>query len=152
MTKDDEGEVSRLLCACYRLLGGLEGLKPEAVDYLISERGSVQSIRKEALQQSFLVAESEGRIAGMVAVGENRVLKLYVRPSDQGRGIGRALFIAAEVTIRRSGYNDLTLGSSPSAAGFYRAMGLSVIGRKHLDNGPLSGHTIILMSKDLAPM
>jgi GNAT superfamily N-acetyltransferase len=152
MTRSDEAAVSRLLCACYRLLGRTENLGPEAVDFLLSKRGSVESIRKEAEAQAFLVAEGSDGIEGMVAVDENKIAKLYVAPLRHGRGVGRALFHAAEVLIKQGGYSSLTLGSSPSAIGFYRAMGAMVTGRKRLERGPLAGHAVVLMRKDLPPI
>ena len=152
MTESDHAAVSHLLCNCYRLLGRLEELRPEAVDYLLSKRGSVESIEREAVSQTFLVAEADGRITGMVAIHTNTISKLHVDPSCHARGIGRALFGEAEALIRRSGYKHLTLGSSPSAEGFYKTMGMSATGVKHLKRGPLSGHSVVLMHKHLAPL
>ena len=152
MTGPDQPEVSRILGDCYRLLGRKEELLPEAVEFLLSERGSLESIRREAARQEFLVAEVDGIIVGMVAVDGNCVAKLYVDPPHHGGGIGTALFRAAEAIIKQCGYDHLTLGSSPTAAGFYRAMGATATGRKHLTRGPLEGHVVVLMRKHLEPM
>ncbi len=57
MTESDRQEVHRILCACYRLLGRIEGLPPEAVAFLLSERASLESLRRESAYQTFLVAE-----------------------------------------------------------------------------------------------
>lgn len=150
MTESDQSAVSRVLCDCYRLLGRLEGLQPEAVEFLLSKRGSLESIQREAACQTFMVAEIEQRIVGMVAANGDVVAKLYVDPSHHGQGIGTALFNAAEAIIRQCGYDHLTLGSAPSAVGFYEAMGASVTGRKRLARGPLAGHRVVLMRKHLA--
>jgi ribosomal protein S18 acetylase RimI-like enzyme len=149
MKKSDHEEVSRLLCACYRLLGRLEHLPPKTVEFLLAERGSVASLEREAASQIFLVAESEGAIVGMVAIDGNQVAKLYVDPACHGRRIGAALFRTAERSIIQRGYTDLTLGAAPSAVGFYRSMGLSVTGHKCPAGGPLAGHHTILMRKQL---
>ena len=152
MSESDEPEVSRILCACYRLLGRIEDLSPEGVEFLLSKRGSLESIQRESVDQTFLVAELEQRIVGIVAVDGSVVAKLYVDPPYHGRGIGAALFRAAEALIRQGGYDHFTLGSSPSAVGFYQTMGASVTGRKYLTRGPLAGHHPVLMRKQLDPM
>jgi ribosomal protein S18 acetylase RimI-like enzyme len=152
MSESDQLEVCRVLCACYRLLGRIEGLSPEAVEFLLSERGSLESIQRESACQTFLVAEVEQRIVGMVAVNGSLVAKLYVDPPYHGRGIGTALFRAAEAIVLQGGYDHLTLGAAPSAVGFYRAMGAAVTGRKPPSRGPLAAHRPFLMRKHLAPM
>jgi ribosomal protein S18 acetylase RimI-like enzyme len=48
-----------------------------------------------------LVAESEGRVVGYVAVTESHVENLFVDPEAQGKGVGDALLRAAEARIRR---------------------------------------------------
>jgi ribosomal protein S18 acetylase RimI-like enzyme len=151
MTESDHTEVSQLLCACYRELGRVLGLRPEAVEFLLSRRGSLESIRSEASSQTFLVAEAGGQVLGMVAIKGSTVAKLYVSPPDQGRGIGKALFGAAEAAIREAGYDHLTLGSNRLAVDFYRAMGAELTGRKRAKLGPLAGMDIFIMGKRLTP-
>jgi len=152
MTEADQPEVCRVLCDCYRLLGRVEGLKPEGVEFLLSERGSLESVRRESVDQTFLVAEVDRAVVGMVAVDGSKIAKLYVHPGYHGRGVGTALFKAAEAVVREGGYDSLSLGSAPSAVGFYRAMGARIDGQKKLTCGPLAGHNPVLMSKQLDPM
>ena len=152
MTEADQPEVCRVLCDCYRLLGRVEGLKPEGVEFLLAKRGSLESVRRESADQTFLVAEVEGAVAGMVAIDGSTIAKLYVDPTHHRRGIGAALFRAAEAVVRQGGYDSLSLGSAPSAVGFYRAMGAKIDGQKKVTRGPLAGHNPVLMSKQVDPM
>lgn len=56
-------------------------------------------------------------------------LALYVRGDAARRGVGRALFEAAEVLARRAGASELRCTASLVAESFYRAMGVKATGR-----------------------
>ena len=147
--KDSEiTEVSELLCSSYVALGEKEGLSAEQVDYLCSERGSEATVRRESESQRYLVAREDGRIIGMVAVAGDKIAKLYVRPDNLGRGIGRSLYEAAETSIRERGHSVVKLGAFPTAVPFYERMGLSVVG-EWAATGPLTGRKMKLMEKEL---
>jgi ribosomal protein S18 acetylase RimI-like enzyme len=146
MNEDDRAAVSSLLCECYRWLGERERLTADQIEFLVSKRGSLECVTRESRTQLYLVASEEDEIVGMVSVSGNEITKLYVSPACHRKGIGRQLFIEAESAIRDSGHRDLMLGAFPSAVPFYRAMGLSVTGRKP---GALGAFSMIIMTKRL---
>jgi ribosomal protein S18 acetylase RimI-like enzyme len=150
MDEADQAEVVRILCASYRYLAEQEGLPEHALEFLLSKRGSPETVRRESAEQAYMVASLAGVIVGMVAVGGDTITKLYVDPPYHGHGIGRALFGAAEASIKARGGDHLTLGSFPSAVAFYQAMGASIVGRKRPVQGPLAGHETVVMRKTLA--
>jgi ribosomal protein S18 acetylase RimI-like enzyme len=59
------------------------------------------------------VAESDGALVGLLVVGETdegfALLNIAVRPSHQGRGLGRTLLELAEAEARRAGFDSIYL-------------------------------------------
>lgn len=150
MTASDAPEVSELLRASYALLGEREGLSTAQTHFLISQRGSLECVRRESQTQRYFVVRDAGHIVGMTAVSDDTITKLYVDPGRVGEGIGRALYETAEAAVRADGYTRVTLGAFPTAVPFYARMGMSVVGQKAAA-GALAGVTVALMEKKLVP-
>lgn len=150
MDEADAAEVSQLLRSSYEFLGEREGLSEEQTHFLVSQRGSIECVRRESQSQHYLVARDPGGIVGVVAVFGDTITKLYVSPKRTGEGIGRSLYEAAESLIRAEGRARVTLGAFPTAVPFYVRMGLSVVGHKEA-TGALEGLTVALMQKELRP-
>jgi ribosomal protein S18 acetylase RimI-like enzyme len=148
MRESEVAEVSELLCRCYAWLGDHEGLTPAQIAFLKSVRGSEATVRRESQGETYLVAQDEARIVGLVAISGSRITKLYVHPARHGRGVGRTLYEAAESSIRLGGHKEVVLGAFPSAVPFYESMGLRVVGRKN-PRGAMAGLTIMLMERRL---
>lgn len=89
----------------------------------------------EASRGVFLLARLDGEAVGCGAVrlldGRRAEIKrMYVRPSAQGRGIGRAILRRLEAEARRRGAGMLVLemgDSQPAAEALYRRAGFSPI-------------------------
>ena len=146
MKPDDIGGVSRLLCECYGWLGGREGLAHHQIDFLQSERGSEETIRRESAEESYFVALKRSRLAGMASVSGNTITKFYVHPSYHGEGIGQEFFAFIENEIRSAGYRSIELGAFRSAIGFYEKMGMRITGLRN-PGGALAGLTFTVMEK-----
>jgi GNAT superfamily N-acetyltransferase len=149
MEERDVGTVSALLGRCYRWSTDVEGYTSAQVEFLVEERGSEETLRRESGEQRYLVACANGEIRVMVAVDGNEVAKLYVDPDRHGQGIGAALMRAAESVIRDTGFERLTLGTTPGTVPFYEACGLRIAGRRLHEKGVFAGRTTILMEKAL---
>ena len=150
MTEADVAGVVELLRASYKALGEREDLTPEQTHFLVSERGSLECVRRESRTERYYVVRDAGLVAGMVSVSGDRITKLYVSPARAGEGIGRLLFGAAESVIRAEGHTRVTLGAFPTAVPFYERMGMSVRGHTE-GSGVLAGRTWALMEKELSP-
>jgi GNAT superfamily N-acetyltransferase len=104
---------------------------------------TVDSVRNMIASGDFVstLVEEDGRGVGfsMAQISAGYVFACFVRPSHEGRGIGRALMNAAEDGLRRAGVTQawLSTGAEPGlrAAGFYRHLGWREHG--HLDDGQL---------------
>jgi putative acetyltransferase len=149
MKQSEIGAVSDLLSECYAWLGEREGFSSLQVEFLVSKRGSIETIQRESRKEQYIVADDGAHLVGMVSVSGDQITKLYVRPSAAGRGIGRELYEAAESIIAASGHARVSLGAFSSAVPFYQRMGLSAVGRKAA-TGALAGVVITLMEKPLA--
>jgi GNAT superfamily N-acetyltransferase len=148
MRESEISEVSKLLCESYAWLGEREPLSSAQVEFLVSKRGSTKTIRRESREQQYLVTDDGAHITGMVSVSGDQITKLYVRPSLRGRGIGRALYEAAESIIAAGGHARVRLGAFSSAVPFYESMGLRAVGKKE-GTGPMAGLAVTLMEKPL---
>ncbi len=146
MTETDIPAVSALLARSYVVLAEREGLSAEQEQYLVSERRSVECLRRESQDQRYILARDGDEIVGVVAVSGDLIGKLYIDPEHHGHGVGRALYDSAESLIREAGHGRVRLGAFPTAVPFYEQMGLSAVGEKAA-TGPLSGRTVVLMEK-----
>jgi len=148
MIDADIPEVSALLGRSYVALAEREGLSAKQRQYLVLERGSVECVRRESMDQRYVVACDGDEIVGVVAVSGDLIGKLYVDPEHHGHGIGRALYYCAERMIRGAGHPRVRLGAFLTAVPFYEQMGLSAVGEKAA-TGPLMGRAMVLMEKNL---
>jgi ribosomal protein S18 acetylase RimI-like enzyme len=82
---------------------------------------------------AFLVADSEGRVAGGVGVtpgadGTCEMNRLWIRPHARGRGLGRALCLASMDAARELGFTRMALDVVPErtvAIALYRDLGFT---------------------------
>jgi ribosomal protein S18 acetylase RimI-like enzyme len=109
----------------------------------------------EARRQRQLVAVDGGRVVGFVTFGPNEqgddasvgeLYAIYLDPACWGRGIGRALFSAAERGLREDGYRAAVLWvleSNARARRFYEIAGWSTDGgRKTEHRGDVPLHEV----------
>lgn len=152
MTDADHAEVSALLRACFEWLGQREGFNARQIGFLVGERSSEATLRAEAMTRPHLVARGEGVIMGMATVRDNEIARLYVHPRYHRRGVGKALFEAAEAMIREAGFDEVTVAALvDSAAAFYRAMDMREIGRQVYEPEIFLGREVVILAKPLAP-
>lgn len=72
------------------------------------------------------VAECDGRVVGVAAVGETTLGHLYVYPAYQGRGFGTALLTRTK-ELRPDGFTLWTFPANEQACRFYERHGLRAI-------------------------
>jgi ribosomal protein S18 acetylase RimI-like enzyme len=149
MHQEDMQAVSDVLCSCYRWLADREGYTPEQVNFLLHQRGSLETVRRESREQLYLVASQHGAIVGMVSVSGSEVTKLYVSPSHHHRGIGAALLRAAASAIAESGFGTMSLGTTPSTVPFYESLGMSIARTRRPSRGPFTDRDVVVMTMAL---
>jgi len=146
----DIAEVCSLLGACFGWLAEQEGFTDREREFLTGERSSEQTVREESRRLPHWVARRDGVIAGVVAVRENRITRLYVHPQFHRQGVGRVLYEQAERAIREAGFTEVTVGALvESAAAFYRSMGMIETGRTVYEPEIFVGRSVSLLTKPL---
>lgn len=149
MTDADHAEVSELLRACFNWLAEREGFTDRQREFLVGPRSGTETLREESRTRPHLVARSEdGTILGMAAIRENEIARLYVHPQVHSRGVGTALFQAAESMIRQAGFSEVTVAALvESSAAFYRARGMREIGRQPYEPQIFDDREVVLLAK-----
>jgi ribosomal protein S18 acetylase RimI-like enzyme len=149
MTDADHAEVSELLRECFNWLADREGFTDRQREFLVGPRSSTETLRIESQTRPHLVVrDQDGAILGMAAVRENEIARLYVHPRHHGRGVGKALFEAAESMIRRAGFTEVTAAALvENAAGFYRAQGMHETGRQPYEPQIFDDREVVLLKK-----
>ena len=151
MTEADIPCVSKLLRDCFQWLADREGLTIAQRAFLAGKRSSEQTVREESRTRPHLVACQGGAIVGMAAIHGNELARLYVDPQYHRAGIGKALFKACEGMVRRAGHEEMaTAALVDSAAAFYKAMGMFVVGRQVYEPEIFLGREVTLLAKSLA--
>lgn len=152
MRDEEVGEVAAILRACFHQIADREGFDPRQRAFLTGERSSEQAVREESRTRPHLVAREGGSVLGMAVVNGNQLARLYVAPVLHRRGVGRALFEAAERLIRENGHIQMTVGAwVDSAVAFYRAMGMEVAGETEYEPGLFPNRRVVLLIKPMAP-
>ena len=96
-------------------------------------------VRKVALREGAIIGFSDGgpcRESRFADAGE--VYSLYVRPGEQGGGVGAALFRAVSAELRARGYSSClvkTLLNNPKSRAFYEKMGCTFAGESSFELG-----------------
>lgn len=118
-------------------------LSKEQIDYMLDMMYSEAELTKQLRQNiEFVIAYDGVEPVGFAAVGlvEEKIYKLhklYVLPSQQGRGTGRFLINAIEKAVRNKGAIALLLNVNKHnpAKSFYEKMGFAVLRDEIIDIG-----------------
>ena len=132
---------------------------PEKVAQLNAGWNSVEALKALIANPSgeFLVADN-GKLIGGIAYacpdrskpGRVALLKLYVHPAFQGKGIGSSLFAEIETCFPEARVLSLEVDiANRNAIAFYEAHGMRITGRTENCGSTESGIPAHVMEKDL---
>jgi len=123
------------------------GLLSEAqIDYMLNWMYALPMLESQVEKgHGFLVAEVEGEAVGFAGYELNhlegpkaKLHKLYLLPSSQGKGVGKALLLEVSKRAREAGQKSLLLNVNKynkKAIDFYLAMGFVTIRQEVNDIG-----------------
>ena len=134
-----------------------EILSPEQMEYMMDWMYSPANLQKQLDEgHVYYIAYRDGKACGYVSVqpegiaDDGRLLfhlqKIYVLPSEQGHGLGRALFARAVAHVREVAGGctegcrariELNVNRNNPSIGFYHHLGLRILrqGDFHIGNG-----------------
>lgn len=121
-------------------------LSSEQISYMLNWMYALPMLESQVEQgHEFLVAEEEGKAIGFAGFELNHLAsrmsklhKLYLLPSSQGKGVGKALLLEVAKRARVSGQKSLVLNVNKynkKAIDFYRALGFVTIRQEVNDIG-----------------
>jgi ribosomal protein S18 acetylase RimI-like enzyme len=141
-------QSSDIIRAGYRFIAGPDGITDEQLAGLLRAHTVERAVEIRALWEC-LVAEEDGQVVGMIAFSEDEIQNLWVHPDFHRRGIGSALFRAAEAAIGNTGQLRMCVCTTGYGRPFYEAMGMTFVGRRKIDRGPMKEGKITVLEKGL---
>lgn len=148
MKEEEIPAVAAILRACFECLADQEGFNERQRAFLVDERASEEAVRAESRLRSHLVARDKGEVLGMAVIDGNRLARLYVDPRIHRRGVGRALFDAAEAMIGAQGRAEMTVGAwVDSSVAFYQSMGMKIVGQTEYEPNLFPDRKVTLLAK-----
>jgi GNAT superfamily N-acetyltransferase len=90
---------------------------------LIATKNVPEALEAELAGALVLVAVDEAGLVGMGALQGHELVRVYVRPEAQRKGVGRTIVSALQAEARKRGLGTLTVHASPSSVPFYRSIG-----------------------------
>ncbi|MCU0724077.1 MAG: GNAT family N-acetyltransferase [Planctomycetes bacterium] len=103
--------------ACYA------GVYPPNAVRRFKELHTEAQIAEDARAGITLVAEADGQTVGTGTVVGDHVKRVFVDPTMQGRGVGRAIMARLEEEARRGGVPEIRLEVSIPSRKFYETLG-----------------------------
>jgi ribosomal protein S18 acetylase RimI-like enzyme len=118
-------------------------MEKEKLDYMLELIYSEQSLREQMKKghEFILVSQDDNEVgfasSSMIEPGTCKLHKIYVLPSEQGRGTGRFIIDYLLAKIKAKGVRALRLNVKRDnpAKSFYEKMGFSIIGEEDIDIG-----------------
>ena len=96
---------------------------------------SKTAIEERSRSGEVLVLEQDGRILATGSLRGNEISGVFVSPSAQRLGYGRAVMNELEMKAKAQGITEIELSISLPSRRFYENMGYEVLERKSIDMG-----------------
>jgi ribosomal protein S18 acetylase RimI-like enzyme len=121
--------IHETINACY------SGVYPPRAVQFFKEYHSENEITKRERDGTILVAERSGRLGATGSLLGREITGVFVAPSLQGCGLGRAVMRALEALAKAQDYEDVELSVSLPSRGFYEMLGYEILREGTIDVG-----------------
>lgn len=95
---------------------------PSVIEYQLQTHYTMDWIRKQMRSRYFIVTLIEGKVVGTGSLDEDEIKAVFVDPSYQRKGVGRAMMEELEEYARAMGLKEVMLKSSITAYDFYKRL------------------------------
>ena len=95
---------------------------PSVIEYQLHTHYTMDWIRKQMQSRYFIVTLIEGKVVGTGSLDGDEIKALFVDPSYQRKGVGRAMMEELEEYARAMGLKEVMLKSSITAYDFYKRL------------------------------
>ena len=123
---------------------------PSAIDHF-KEHHTDEKILGDAKEGYMVVLECDGRIVGTGTLIDGKITRVYVKPADQGYGLGSRIMNLLEQHARGEGLESVFIYSSVVAKRFYESLGYCIEARKSAemeDGGQLEYFEMVKYLRD----
>ncbi len=119
--KGDERKLSYLIRKCIVTINSKDISKEEAK--ILYDYFAPANILSDSLRFDIYVAEYNDNIVGTATLNDNCIKAVFVNTSFHKKGIGTKLMKRLESILKRRGFHNVYLNSSPFAVDFYTKLG-----------------------------
>ena len=107
---------------------------PRAVQFF-KEFHSPGGICERSKEGDILVVERGGEVIGTGAIADDEIYGVFIEPTAQGRGYGRAIMHELESRAKAKGHQEVALSVSLPSRKFYEGLGYEIHDDAHIDVG-----------------
>jgi len=111
------------------------GVYPIHAVQFFKEFHSEKRIIERSEAGEVLIVEKEGSIVATGALVGNKILGVFVKPENQGRGYGKMIMIELESRAKAKGVLEVVLNVSLPSRKFYENLGYELLAECSLDVG-----------------
>ncbi|MBD8596503.1 GNAT family N-acetyltransferase [Pseudomonas sp. CFBP 8772] len=144
-TDNDATAISRVIVAALRESNRQD--YSAAVIAQVTLSFSPPAILRLLVQRQVYVATLDKEVIATASLDQATVRSVFVAPTHQGQGAGRALMAAVESAAISHGIRRLRVPSSITAEGFYQSLGYSTVRDEYHGE-----ERTIIMEKALTPL
>lgn len=117
---DDKFHLQALECILKAVeISNSPDYPPSVIEYQLHTHYTMDWITKQIQSRYFVVALIDGKVVGTGSLDGDEIKAVFVDPSYQRRGVGRAMMEELEGYARTMGLKEVMLKSSITAYDFY---------------------------------
>ena len=129
----DLGSLHRMICDT--IDASYLGVYPVRAVQFFKEYHSEKRIMERSQVGEVLIIERGGSIVATGTLVGNEILGVFVKPEDQGQGLGKRIMSELEGRAKKKGFSEIVLSVSLASRKFYDNLEYEVLAKCSLDVG-----------------